>query len=246
MNSINKHIQSFGLVVALLLIVSMMFSSSVFASGGGENLKSMKVDMKDKESLKRGARAFTTYCLSCHGAKFVRFNRVAEDLGMTEKEVMTELNHLGVKFGSPMEVTMDPAYAKGAFGQAPPDLSLVARSRGVNWLYTYLTSFYVDEKKKTGFNNALFRDVAMPNVLWQLQGKQHIDENGHLHLAEPGTMNEAEFDNYVKDLVSFLSYMGEPRQAERKTLGFWVLVFLFVLFVLVYSLKREFWKDIPH
>ncbi len=242
----NKFAQ-YGLVA---LFASMCFvSANAFASGGGVALKKIEVDMTDYESLKRGAKTFTSYCLSCHGARFVRFNRVAEDLQMSEEEVMTELNHLGVKFGSPMEVTMNKDYAKKIFGAAPPDLSLVSRSRGDDWLYTYLTGFYKDPARKTGFNNVAFNSVAMPNVLWQLQGTQvaSMDEHGHvngIHLETPGTMSEAEFDATIKDLVNFLSYMGEPRQHERKILGMWVLGFLFILFCFAYALKKEFWKDV--
>ena len=221
----------------------------VMASEEGIALKTAHINVEDKASLQRGAKMFTDYCLSCHSARFVRFNRVAEDLGLTEEQVMTNLNHLGVKFASPMVVTMDKHYGKKTFGAAPPDLSLVGRSRGADWLYTYLTGFYADPSKTTGFNNIAFKDVAMPNVFWRLQGTQEAvkNEEGHveeLKLVKKGAMEPEEFDAHVTDLVNFLVYISEPRQVERKRLGIWVLLFLSFFFVVAYALKKEYWKDI--
>ncbi|MFK5894320.1 MAG: cytochrome c1 [Pseudomonadota bacterium] len=226
----------------------VIFSQSSLASGGGPELKSADIDVSDQASLQRGAKMFTDYCLSCHSAKFVRFNRVAEDLGLSEKQVMENLNHLGVKFGSTMTTSMTKEYAKQTFGAVPPDLSLVGRSRGADWLYSYLLGFYQDKSKTTGFNNTIFKDVGMPNVLWELQGTQKatFDEHGKLIKMdlEQGQLSPAEFESSVRDLVAFLSYIGEPRQLERKRLGVWVLIFLSLFFVVAYALKKEYWKDV--
>ncbi|MBF0264587.1 MAG: cytochrome c1 [Gammaproteobacteria bacterium] len=243
--------QFHSLLLSIIFIALTGLSANVLAAGGGVELKHMTVNMSDKGALQRGAKLFTDYCLSCHSAKYVRFNRVAEDLDLTEKQVMENLNHSDAKFGSTMTTTMTKEYAKKSFGALPPDLSLVARSRGVDWLYTYLTGFYSDPAKTTGFNNIAFKDVGMPNVLWELQGTQEatFNEHGmveHLKLTKEGKLSEAEFDREVRSIVSFLSYIGEPRQAERKVLGAWVLVFLAVLFIFAYNLKKEYWKDVPH
>jgi len=237
--------------VASSSALAVFLVGSAFAAGGDVKLKPANVNMNDKASLQRGAKLFTDYCLSCHSAKFVRFNRVAEDLDLTEEQVMNNLNNIGAKFGSTMNNTMTKEYAKQTFGAVPPDLSLVGRSRGSDWLYTYMTGFYADSVRPTGFNNVAFKDVGMPNVMWQLQGTQKavIDDHGKvtdLQLVEEGSMSKQEFDVAMRDLVNFLAYMSEPRQEERKIIGIWVLLFLSLLFVLSYALKKEYWKDVPH
>lgn len=241
------------LITALLLIsAAIMNMSVVMAGGGGYPLASANVDVDDKESLQRGAKVFSEYCLSCHSAKFVRFNRVATDLDMTEKDVMEKLNHLGAKFGGTMTAVMTDDYAKAAFGAVPPDLSLVARSRGVDWLYTYLVSFYTDTSKTTGHNNAFFKDVGMPNIFWKQEGVKEAVYEEHdgvksltgFKVVEKGTMSAEEFDTMVRDLVAFLSYIGEPNQSYRKSLGVYVLIFLFIFFGIAYAMKKEYWKDI--
>lgn len=240
------------ILILLLSAIAMMSAGLAMAAGGGYPLSPANVDVDDKASLQRGAKVFTDYCLSCHSAKFVRFNRVAHDLGMTEEQVMSNLNHLGVKFGNTMQATITDAYAKESFGALPPDLSLVARSRGVDWLYTYLTGFYADNAKTTGHNNAVFKDVGMPNVFWQQEGVKkpvYEEHDGNkvlvgMELVEKGTMAPEEFDTMIRDLVAFLSYIGEPNQSYRKTLGYGVLIFLVVLLGFSYAMKKEFWKDV--
>jgi ubiquinol-cytochrome c reductase cytochrome c1 subunit len=245
------------ILIQLLTLIAMISTSLVIANSGGYPKRSVDVDVDDMESLQRGAVLFTDNCLSCHSAKFVRFNRVANDLGMTEIDTMEKLNHLEVKFGDTMTVTMTDAYAKEAFGGIPPDLSLVARSRGVDWLFTYLTGFYVDKTKTTGHNNAIFKDVGMPNIFWRQQGVQeavyeeHEGHDGHktkvmtgVKIVTEGTQTAEEFDNDMRDLVAFLSYIGEPNQSYRKSLGVYVLIFLFVFFGVAYAMKKDFWKDV--
>lgn len=238
-------------ILILLTLVAMMSATLVLASGG-EHLEKANVNVDDKASLQRGAKVFTDYCLSCHSAKFVRFNRVATDLDMTEEQVMGNLNHLGTKFGSTMTAVMTKDYAKQAFGAVPPDLSLVARSRGVDWLYSYLKGFYADPSKTTGFNNTVFKDVGMPNIFWQQEGIKEAVTEEHdgekvvagTELIKEGTMSPEEFDTMIRDLVAFLSYMGEPNQSYRKSLGVYVLIFLVVLFGFAYAMKKDYWKDV--
>ncbi|WP_198266287.1 cytochrome c1 [sulfur-oxidizing endosymbiont of Gigantopelta aegis] len=239
------------IILVLLLTTIAMMSSSLMASGGFKTSPA-NVDVTDMASLQRGAKVFTDYCLSCHSAKFVRFNRVATDLGMTEGEVMDNLNHLGVKFGGTMTAVMTNDYAKQSFGAVPPDLSLVARSRGVDWLYTYLTGFYADSSKTTGHNNVIFKDVGMPNIFWKEEGVKEAVYDEHegekvlvgTKVIEKGTMAPEEFDTMIRDLVTFLSYIGEPNQSYRKSLGVYVLIFLVVLFGFAYAMKKDFWKDV--
>lgn len=240
------------IILVLLLTTIAMISTGLVMASGGYPKSPANVDVDDMASLQRGAKVFSDYCLSCHSAKFVRFNRVATDLGMTETEVMDNLNPLGVKFGSTMTAVMTKDYAEEAFGAVPPDLSLVARSRGVDWLYTYLTGFYADSSKTTGHNNAIFRDVGMPNIFWKQEGVKKPVYEEHdgtvvlvgVEVVEKGTMAPEEFDTMIRDLVAFLSYIGEPNQSYRKSLGVYVLVFLFVFFGFAYAMKKDYWKDV--
>ena len=240
------------IILVLLLTTIAMISTGLVMASGGYPKSPANVDVDDMASLQRGAKVFSDYCLSCHSAKFVRFNRVATDLGMTETEVMDNLNPLGVKFGSTMTAVMTKDYAEEAFGAVPPDLSLVARSRGVDWLYTYLTGFYADSTKTTGHNNVIFKDVGMPNIFWKQEGVKKAVYEEHdgvktlvgVEVVEKGTMAPEEFDTMIRDLVAFLSYIGEPNQSYRKSLGIYVLIFLFVFFGFAYAMKKDYWKDV--
>jgi ubiquinol-cytochrome c reductase cytochrome c1 subunit len=242
------------LILAFLLATAPMLG---LAAGGGVHLDDADIDLSDQASLQRGAKYFMNYCLSCHSAKYQRYNRMAKDLGLTEQEVIDNLMFTTDKIGDTMNISMSAEKAKEWFGSPPPDLSVTARARGVDWIYTYLRSFYLDENRPFGVNNTVFPDVAMPNVLWQLQGDQKAvyktitDSEGNEHEAidylEPvseGTMSAEEFDQVARDLTAFLSYIGEPIQMERKRLGVWVLLFIAVFFVLSYLLKKEYWKDV--
>ncbi len=237
------------LIIALLLGAAPLLAQ---AAGGGVHLDAADIDMNDKASLQRGARLFVNYCMGCHSAKFQRYNRMAKDLGLSEEQVKENLMFTTDKIGDTMEIAMKPQDAEKWFGVAPPDLSVIARARGTDWLYTYLRSFYIDESRPFGVNNIVFPDVGMPNVLWQLQGTQKAlfaDLDGQkifegFELVEPGTMSPAEFDRSMRDLTAFLSYISEPIQMERRALGKWVLLFIAVFFVLAYLLKKEYWKDV--
>jgi len=221
------------------------------------------IDWNDKAAMQRGARTFANYCMSCHSAKYSRFDRVGKDLGIPDKLVRdnliftTDANGDKTKIGQLMKITMTPEYSKEAFGVVPPDLSLVARSRGVDWLYNYLRGFYVDESRDLGINNGVFANVGMPHVLVGLQGLQRpkyktvTDSEGNDHevivgfeMLEPGSMTPSEYDQTVHDLVAYLDYLAEPYKQTRKNVGTGVIIFLLVFLILAYFLKKEYWKDV--
>jgi len=242
--------------LALLLVLMPVFC---LAAGGGHKLDKANIDLSDRYSLQRGAKLFVNYCVSCHSAAYMRYNRMGRDLGLTGEQLQDNLMFTSKKVGSLMTGAMSATDAEIWFGVAPPDLTLTTRSRGVDWLYTYLRSFYLDDdpSRPFGVNNLLFKDVAMPHVLWELQGwkravyKSELDEEGHEHkefkgleLVEPGQLTEAEYDRTILDLVNFMAYLGEPAKMERQRIGVWVLAFLAVFFVIALLLKKEYWKDI--
>lgn len=223
---------------------------AALASGGAVPLDKAPDVQGDQAALQNGARLFVNYCLNCHGLSFVRYNRLTE-LGLTEQQIKDNLMFTAEKVGEPMRVAARAAEQKQWFGVAPPDLSLAARARasadgsGADWLYTYLRSFYRDEKRPTGWNNTLFSNVGMPHVLWELQGQPELNhETQKLSLAQPGNLSPAEFDKQIADLVGFLVWAGEPAAGFRKQLGVGVLAFLIVLFGVSYALKKEYWKDV--
>jgi ubiquinol-cytochrome c reductase cytochrome c1 subunit len=224
------------------------------------------VSPNDPVSLQRGAQVYVNYCLGCHSAAYMRYNRL-QDLGLTEQQIRDNLIFTGAKVGELMKIAMDPKDSKEWFGTPPPDLTVIARSRsssagsGADWLYSYLRGFYRDPARPSGWNNTVFPNVAMPHVLWQLQGEQVLKtevqsiprgskgevekyEVQKLVLEKPGSMSAAEYDRLVADLVNFLVYMGEPSRKFRVGLGIYVLMFLGVMFVFAYLLKKEYWKDV--
>ena len=235
------------IVASILALVPLI----ALASGSG-HLDDADLDMGDQASLQRGAKYFVNYCLSCHSAKYQRYNRTARDLGLSEDEVKENLMFTTDKIGETMTIAMDPENANSWFGVTPPDLSVIARARGVDWIYTYLRSFYLDESRPFGVNNVVFPDVGMPHVMWQLQGTQKAVFTEHdgqkvfekFEQVTPGSLSPSEFDAAMRDLTAFLSYVGEPIQMERNRLGIWVLLFIAVFFVLAYLLKKEYWKDV--
>jgi ubiquinol-cytochrome c reductase cytochrome c1 subunit len=212
--------------------------------------------IEDLGSLQHGAQIFVNYCLSCHSANLMRYNRLT-DIGITEKEIQANLLFTTDKVGDTMTIAMRPADAKEWFGAAPPDLSVEARARSRDWLYTYLRSFYRDDTRPTGWNNVVFENVSMPNVLWQMQGQRsarfedETDESGaKVHAfagytqITPGTQSAIDYDSSVADLVAYMSWMAEPTQKDRHQLGVWVLLFLSVLALFAWRLNAAFWKDI--
>ncbi len=249
---------------SLLACFSLAGSVPAFAEEG-VHLDKAPINISDKASLRRGAKIFAENCFSCHSAKFMRFNRIAKDLDMSKSDVRKmmiftrDAKGAPTKIGAEMKVAMDAAYQKRAFGTTVPDLSVEARARGADWLYTYLRSFYIDPSRPTGANNAVFPKVGMPNILWKQQGLQKavyktiVQEDGvkanvidHMEIVVPGNLNQVQFDKYTADLVNFMVYLAEPIQNVRRSMGWKVLGFLVILFVFAYMLKKEYWKDVHH
>lgn len=240
----------------LLLALLFVVPGSAMAAGATIELDPYKPDLTNLESLKNGAKVFAQYCNSCHSATLMRYNRVAKDLELSEEE-LASLMPAWAKPGDGMTISMDPKQAKEWFGTTPPDLSVIARARTPSWLYTFLRNFYADESKAVGSNNAVFKDVAMPAVFVGLQGvmspvhEKYTDENGGEHeriigvkQLSAGEMTTEQFDQAVGDLVNYLAYIGEPAKMQRDAIAPWVMLFLLVFFVVVYLLKKEYWKDI--
>ena len=232
----------------------LLISFSAFAAGGGATLQAGN-DLSDRASLQRGAQLYMNYCAGCHSLTYMRYSRMAEDLGLTEDEVMKNLNFTGSKFGEQVQVSMPAAGGEKWFGKMPPDLSVISRVRGSDWIYTYLKSFYLDESRPLGWNNKLFPNASMPNPLWELQGLQHAEfgpvdpATGERHVeglkvAQAGRQSAQEFDQTARDITNFLEYVGEPAALKRQSVGVWVILFLAALTFLAYLLKQEYWKDV--
>jgi len=239
---------------AMLLAGGLLLGTSVLASEGG-GLRQAGTDIGDKASLQRGAKLYMNYCSGCHSLKYLRYSRMAEDLGLSEEEVMDNLNFTGAKFGEQIQVALTPEHGTQWFGKMPPDLSVISRVRGSDWIFTYLTSFYQDESRPLGWNNKLFANASMPNPLWEMQGLQRPvygkkdPASGdtpveRLEIAQPGTQNKVEFDQSVRDITTFLEYAGEPAALKRQSLGVWVILFLAFFTFLAYLLKKEYWRDV--
>ncbi len=221
-----------------------LFSLQAMAASGGVHLDQVEIDITDQASLQRGAKTFVNYCLSCHEASFMRYNRMAKDLGLTDDQVKENLMFASDKIGDTMTVAMRPEDAEKWFGVTPPDLSVIARARGTDWLYTYLRTFYLDESRPMGTNNVAFKDVGMPHVLWEQQGYLAKNDNGELVQATEGQMSQHQYNVMIHDLVNFLAYISEPSKLERMELAKWVLLYLFIFFLVAYPLKKAFWKDV--
>lgn len=250
----------------LSVLAAMMLAGGAQASEGGvawDRFPEAKVN--DVAALQHGAKLFVNYCLNCHSAAYMRFNRLS-DIGLTEEQIKSNLLFVSDKVGDTMKASIDPKQAKDWFGAVPPDLTVIARSRaaagqgsGADYLYTYLRTYYRDDTKATGWNNLVFPSVGMPHVLWQLQGQRvarYVEEKDPHDPAKtihqfagfeqvtPGTLSPREYDESVADLVAFLQWMGEPAQKDRVRLGVWVLLFLAVFTVIAWRLNAAFWKDI--
>jgi len=241
----------------VIFIVTLVWSLTASATTADHPHYKADVDVSDIASLQRGARTFVNYCMGCHSAAYMRYNRMGTDLGIEEAILQSNLMFGTEKSGDTMTIAMQKEDAEKFFGIAAPDLSVIARSRGADWLLTYFMTFYRDDSRPFGVNNLAFKDVAMPNVLWELQGMQKAvyktvqREDGsnhevidHLELETPGLLDSTQYKNTVNDLVNFLVYVGEPAQIQRKKTGVVVILYLLVLLVIVYMLKKEYWKDI--
>jgi len=231
-------------------VLAWVLSALTPASGNEAHLEHAGINIRDVAAVQRGAKLFVNYCLSCHSASYMRFHRLSADLDMTEEMVMKNLVFSDAKIGDPMNIAMRPEQAQEWFGKVPPDLSVVARARGDDWLFTYLKSFYQDETGR--WNNLTLPNAAMPHVLWMLQGiqkpvyVQHGDSEAvdHLTLATQGLQSPEEYEESARDLVAFLDYLSEPSKLRRKSIGIWVMLFLTVFAVVAYALKAEYWRDI--
>lgn len=238
---------------AAVFAASLLLSVAAFAAGGGD-LQQAGTDLDDKASLQRGAALYMNYCSGCHSLKYVRYARIGEDLGLTEDEVQANLNLNGGKIGDHVIAPMTAEMGVAAFGKAPPDLSVIARVRGSDWIYTYLKSFYLDESRPVGWNNKLFPNASMPNPLWELQGLQQPvygkkSATGEMPvegftISQPGTQDAAAFDQSARDITAFLEYAGEPAALKRQSLGVWVILFLAFFTFMAWLLKTEYWRDV--
>ena len=228
----------------MLCSVTALVPFSAIASGPSVHLDKANNDLTDKESLKKGFKTYINYCLGCHQLQYQRYGRTFDDLGIEEADGIANYMYTGDKVGGHILNNMPKKEAASWFGSAPPDLTLEARLRSPDWIYTYLRSFHIDEARPFGVNNTVFKDVGMPHVLQDLQGVSTIDEHGELSPAMGGTLTVEEYDVVVRDLTNFLEYVGEPNKLERKAIGYWVLAFLFFFFILTYFLKKEYWKDV--
>ena len=246
-----KKFATYLFFAALLLPVA---SFTVSASGGA-GVEHSGANIEDTASLQRGAKWYVNYCFGCHTLSYQRYNRLAEDLGLTEEMVMQNLVYSNAKFGETMNIAMDPEQAEAWFGKTPPDLSLTGRSRGADWIYSYLLGFYQDESGE--WNNTLLPNAAMPHVLWRLQGiqtpvyRQETTDSGfthevidHFELTTAGTQSPEEFEGTARDISAFLEYVGEPAKLKRKGIGIWVILFLVLFTFIAYLLKVEYWRDV--
>jgi ubiquinol-cytochrome c reductase cytochrome c1 subunit len=244
-----------GILALVTALVAL--PGAAFAAGGAGHVEHAMNDVTNHASLQRGAKNFVNYCLGCHSAKYVRYNRVAADIGLTEQQMIDNLMFTGDSPHGTMRNGINADDAKRWFGVVPPDLSLIARSKGADYVYTFLKSFYADPARPTGVNNLALPGTAMPHVLWELQGTQQavwegeVDAQGNaqkhfksFELAVPGKLSPEEYDSFVRDTVNFLDYVGEPVQVKRQSLGFVVISFLVFFTLLAYALKKEYWKDV--
>jgi len=251
------------LLLAALAACALGTAVSAARAAEGAKLDDIEVNVTDLASLQSGARTFVNYCLNCHSASLVRYNTL-RDIGLTDDQIRDNLMFTAEKIGMPMDIALRPKDAKEWFATVPPDLSVIARARGADWLYTYMRTFYRDDSTPTGWNNLVYPSPVMPHVLWVLQGQQVLKEvpaltrdgkpvigdDGQprkvtkLELLTPGSQSTAQYDATVYDLVNFLVWMGEPHQVERKRLGVWVLFALVILIFLTYFLKQAYWKDV--
>jgi ubiquinol-cytochrome c reductase cytochrome c1 subunit len=243
-------------VLVIAGLIFMLFPNMLTAKSAS-GAYHMTVNTEDVKSLQRGARIFVNYCMGCHSASYMRYNRLAADLDIREEILKSNFMFGTDKTGNTMEIAMKGSDALRFFGVVPPDLSVIARSRGADWLYQYFLTFYRDSSRPTGVNNLAFKDVAMPHVLWDLQGYQkpvyrkivHADGSTSeiiekLEQDTAGRMQPEEYRKAVQDLVNFLVYLSEPVKLQRQKIGLWVIIYLLAFAVVAYLLKKEYWKDV--
>lgn len=260
-----------AIFIRAIFAAALLVPAFAGASEGGAAMESAQIDLTDNASLQRGAGLYMSYCSACHSLGYQRYSRMAEDIGLTQEQVENNLMFTDAKFGEQMNTGLNQVQAAAWFGKAPPDLSVVTRTKaeGADWVYNYLKSFYVDESRPTGWNNTVFPGASMPNVLWQLQGSQHAltepmhkSANGEpipCHKGEyqgqcitgfsipehkKGSLTAEQYDQAARDISTFLAYVGEPSAVQRQSLGVWVVLFLALFTFIAYLLKVEYWRDV--
>ena len=227
----------------MFAIIFLLYSSISFSA---ENIELSKapIDLTNNQSLQRGAKTFINYCLNCHSANFMRYSNL-QDIGLSAETIKNDLLFTGDKIGDTMSVNMSAKDSKKWFGASPPDLSVVARSRGADWIYSYMRGFYSDPSRPMGWNNTVYVNSAMPHILWELQGEQILNpKTKKLEKFSSGKLNAKEYDAMIADLTNYLVYMSEPDQLKRKKIGYYVIGFLLLLLFLTIKLKKEYWRDI--
>ena len=240
----------------LATIAALFIAAEAFAAGGGGDLEPANIEPGNISSLQRGARNFMNYCSGCHSAQYVRFNTIGKHLELSEEQLISNLMFNAEKTFETIQASMPAEDAARWYGTAPPDMSLMARAKGADYIYNFLKSFYLDPDSPTGVDNTVLAGTSMPHVLWELQGYQaavfseHVDgdvvslEFEHFELATTGSMDAEEFDEFIRDTVNFLVYISEPVRAERRVIGTWVMIYLLVFFVIAVMLKKQIWKDV--
>ena len=227
----------------MFAIIFLLYSSISFSA---ENIELSKapIDLTNNQSLQRGAKTFINYCLNCHSANFMRYSNL-QDIGLSAETIKNDLLFTGDKIGDTMSVNMSAKDSKKWFGASPPDLSVVARSRGADWIYSYMRGFYSDPSRPMGWNNTVYVNSAMPHIPWELQGEQILNpKTKKLEKFSSGKLNAKEYDAMIADLTNYLVYMSEPDQLKRKKMGYYVIGFLLLLLFLTIKLKKEYWRDI--
>ncbi|MGB5345289.1 MAG: cytochrome c1 [Woeseia sp.] len=247
-----------GILLSFWLLVG---AGAALAASNGPALEKANNDVENIASLQRGARNFMNYCSGCHSAKYVRYTTIAKDLELTEDQVVANLMFNAEKTFETIQVNMPEDQSRRWFGNAPPDLSLMARSKGTDYIYNFLRGFYIDADSPTGVDNLFLAGTSMPHVLWELQGFQEAEyvteqqkgENGEMASVTrfegfkpvmAGAMNAAQYDDFVRDTVNFLEYISEPIRSTRRVLGTWVLMFLIFFYIVASMLKKQIWKDV--
>ena len=244
------------MVSKLVAIGSVLVATSALAAGGGVELEHANIDLNNKASLQRGASNFMNYCSGCHSAQYVRYNTIGKDLELSEEQLVDNLMFNAEKTFETIRASMPADDAKRWYGVAPPDLSLMARARGTDYIYSFLKGFYLDPESPTGVDNLVLAGTSMPHVLWELQGNQRavfaeLTEDGvttkvfeRFEPAGDGTLDANEYDEFVRDTVNFLAYIAEPIRADRRKLGTWVLIYLVVFLIIARMMKKQIWKDV--
>ncbi len=244
-------------IASVLALGACLVASQGYAAGGATHFEPAELEPGNVASLQRGARNFMNYCAGCHSAQYVRYNTIGKDLDLSEEQLIDNLMFNAEKTFETIQASMPAEDAKRWYGKAPPDLSLMARAKGADYVYNFLKGFYVSEDSPTGVNNVVLQGTSMPHVLWELQGYQtahfedHENKDGSVtttfegfELLSAGSMDAEDYDDFVRDTVNFLAYIAEPVRSDRRKLGVWVLMFLIFFFILATQLKKAIWKDV--